>query len=74
VARMGDRKCTRFWWESPKERDNSEDRGVDGRMGSELILGRLDGGMCGVDATGSGQGPVAGSCERGDEPSGCSAT
>jgi hypothetical protein len=26
-------KCTRFWWESPKERDHSEDRGVDGRMG-----------------------------------------
>jgi hypothetical protein len=22
-------KCTRFWWESPKERDHSEDRGVD---------------------------------------------
>jgi hypothetical protein len=21
---------TRFWWESPKERDHSEDRGVDG--------------------------------------------
>jgi hypothetical protein len=23
-------KCTRFWWESPKEGDHSEDRGVDG--------------------------------------------
>jgi hypothetical protein len=34
-------KCTRFWWESPKGRDHSEDRVVDGRMGSELILGRL---------------------------------
>jgi hypothetical protein len=22
--------CTGFWWESQKERDNSEDRGVDG--------------------------------------------
>jgi hypothetical protein len=22
--------CTRFWWESPKERDRSEDQGVDG--------------------------------------------
>jgi len=30
--------------------------------------------MCLVDATGSGWGPVAGSCERGDEPSVCSAT
>jgi hypothetical protein len=23
-------KCTRFWWESPKERDHSADRRVDG--------------------------------------------
>jgi hypothetical protein len=28
-------------WESHKERDHLEDQGVDGRMGSELILGRL---------------------------------
>jgi hypothetical protein len=33
--------CARFWWEIPKERDHSEDRDVDGRMGSEWILGRL---------------------------------
>jgi hypothetical protein len=37
----GREKCTRFWWENPKERDHSEDRGVDGRMGSECIAGRL---------------------------------
>jgi hypothetical protein len=30
-----------FWWKSPKERDHSEDQGVDRRMGSECILGRL---------------------------------
>jgi hypothetical protein len=30
-----------FWWESPKERDNSEGRGVDGRMGSEWFLGSV---------------------------------
>jgi hypothetical protein len=31
VARMGDeRKCTRFWWEGPKEGGHSEDRGMDG--------------------------------------------
>jgi hypothetical protein len=30
-------KPTRFWWENPKERDHSEDQGVDGRMGSEWI-------------------------------------
>jgi hypothetical protein len=35
---------TRFWWESPKERDHSEDQGIDGRLGSECILGRLVGG------------------------------
>jgi hypothetical protein len=25
-------KCTGFWWESPKERDHSENLGVDGSM------------------------------------------
>jgi hypothetical protein len=68
-----DRKCKRFWWESLKEWDHSEDRGVDGRMGSGWVLGRLVGG-CGVDSTGSGQGLVAGSCECGDGPSVSSAT
>jgi hypothetical protein len=38
-------KCTGFLSESPKERDHSEDQGVDGRMGSEWILGRLAGGV-----------------------------
>jgi hypothetical protein len=37
------RKCTTFWWESLKERDHSEDQGVDGRMSLEWILGRLAG-------------------------------
>jgi hypothetical protein len=27
-------------------------------------------GVCGLDSTGSGQGPVTGCCECGDEPSG----
>jgi hypothetical protein len=31
--------------ESPKEGDHTEDQGADGRMGSEWILGRLDGGV-----------------------------
>jgi hypothetical protein len=35
------RKCTRFWWESPKERDHCEYQGVGGKIGSEWILGRL---------------------------------
>jgi len=45
-------KSTRFWWESRKERDHSEDRGADGRMKSEWILGSLAGG-CRMDSIGS---------------------
>jgi hypothetical protein len=41
-------------------------------MGSEWVLGRLTGGT--VDSDGSGQGPVTGSCEHGDEPSGSDVT
>jgi hypothetical protein len=43
VTHLGEESkvCTRFWWESTEERDHSEDRGVDGRMGLECILGRL---------------------------------
>jgi hypothetical protein len=41
----GREKCTRFLWEIQKERDHSEDRGVDEKLGSELILGRLGGGV-----------------------------
>jgi hypothetical protein len=33
--------CTRFWWESPKERDHSEDRDTGG---TEWTLQRLVGG------------------------------
>jgi hypothetical protein len=36
-------KCTRLWWESPKEGDHSEDQGIGGKMASEWILGRLAG-------------------------------
>jgi hypothetical protein len=37
MARMGESKqCTRFWYESPKERDHLEDLGVDGTMGSDI--------------------------------------
>jgi hypothetical protein len=34
-------KCTRFWCESPKERDHLEDQGVGDKIGSEGILKRL---------------------------------
>jgi hypothetical protein len=37
--------CIRIWWEIPNERVLLEDQGVDGRMGSEWILGRLTGKM-----------------------------
>jgi hypothetical protein len=30
-----------YWWESPKERDRSEDEGVGWRMESEWILWKL---------------------------------
>jgi hypothetical protein len=39
----GERKLYRFWQERPKERDQSEDQGVDRRMESEWTLGRLTG-------------------------------
>jgi hypothetical protein len=45
-----------------------EDQGVDGKMGSEWILGKLGWG-CRLDSTGSGQGQVAGCYEYSDEPS-----
>jgi hypothetical protein len=51
--------CKRFWWESPKERDHSEDEDADGTMASEWILGRLAWGMwIGLDwfRTGTGGG------------------
>jgi hypothetical protein len=39
VARLGEeRKLFTVLGEIPMERDHSEDRGVDGRMGSELLL------------------------------------
>jgi hypothetical protein len=46
-------KCKGFWSESQKERDHLEHQDVDGKMGTEWILGRLDGGGK-VDPAGSG--------------------
>jgi hypothetical protein len=54
VARTGAwRNVYRVCWESPKERDNSKERGVNWRMGLEWIFGRPDK-VCGVDSPGSG--------------------
>jgi hypothetical protein len=50
-------ECTRFWWESPKETDHSEDQCVGGGMGSEWILGRLAWGVwIGFDCLSTGTG------------------
>jgi hypothetical protein len=48
----GERKVYKVLVGKP-EKDHSEDRGIEGRMGSEWILGRLVGG-CRVDSVGSG--------------------
>jgi hypothetical protein len=37
----GEKSVQGFWWESLEEREHSEDQGIDGRMGSEWVLGRL---------------------------------
>jgi hypothetical protein len=42
--------------------------------GIRMDLMEIGLGGCGLDWTGSGQGPVAGCCECGDEPSGSCAT
>jgi hypothetical protein len=57
---------TKVWSENLKERDHSEDLGIDGKIISEHILGNKVG-RCGMDASGSGYRPVAGSCEHGNE-------
>jgi hypothetical protein len=64
--------CTRFWCESLKERDHSEDRSVDRRMGLQLILGRLNGGCSGFSWLRIGG--VGDSYEHGDERSGSGPT
>jgi hypothetical protein len=42
--------------------------------GIRMDLREIGLGVCELDSTGSGQGPVAGCCECGDEPSGSCAT
>jgi hypothetical protein len=67
VARMGEeRKVYKVLVGKP---EGKRPLGRPREDGSECILGRLAWG-CGLDSTGSGQGPVAGCCECGDEPSG----
>jgi hypothetical protein len=48
-----ERNVYRVLMGKPEKRDHFEDQGVDGRMGSEWILGRLAG-ECRLDPVGSG--------------------
>jgi hypothetical protein len=65
-----------FGGKSQRKNKDLEDQRVDGRMVPKCTLGRLvgGGGECGMDSPGSGQGPLAGCCECGDEPSGSGST
>jgi hypothetical protein len=56
---------TKCWSEDVKGKYNLEDIGVDGRVILDCILRRV--GSCGLDASGSGYGSVAGCCEHGSE-------
>jgi hypothetical protein len=39
MAHMGEeKKCARFWWERPKERDHSEEKGVDGFTWLRIVV------------------------------------
>jgi hypothetical protein len=58
---------TGFWRENQKERDHYEDIDIDGTI-LKLILEKYGGGY-GLDSSGSGQRPVAGSYEHGNETS-----
>jgi hypothetical protein len=75
VARMGEeRKVYKVWVGKPegkKPLGRPRRRREDG-IRTDLRETGLGG--CGLDSTGSGQEPVAGCCECGDEPSGSCAT
>jgi hypothetical protein len=38
-------KCTRFWWESLKERDHLEVQGIGGKMGFDWLRTGTGGGL-----------------------------
>ena len=60
---------TVFWLRNLRERDNLEDSGVDGRIIIRWIFSNWDVGH-GLDQSDSGYGHVAGTCKRGNVPSG----
>jgi hypothetical protein len=74
VARMGEgRNVCRVLVGKPEGKSPIERPGCRWEDGIKRTVGRLVG-ECGVDSPGSGQGPLASSCECGDEPSGSGAT
>lgn len=50
-----------------KELDRLANLGIDGRIILKYILKTLTGSVCILDLSGSGKGPVAGSCKHGNE-------
>jgi len=60
---------TKYWSKKPSRRDNSEYRGVAGRIILECILGKMMR-NCELDSSGLGQGSVECSCESRNEISG----
>jgi hypothetical protein len=68
VARMGEESDQGFGWKARSKRPLARPR-LRCKDGIRIYLGG-----CGLDSTGSGQGPMAGCCECGDEPSGSCAT
>jgi hypothetical protein len=59
---------TGFELGEPRERDNLQDPGVDGRIILRWICRKWDGGH-GLDCSGPGKGQVAATFECGNEPS-----
>ena len=59
---------TGFWWGNLQERGHFEDPNTDERIILKWIFKKFDGGVDRVDVLRIKQ--VAGSCERGNEPSG----
>jgi hypothetical protein len=67
----GERRVTdRLWWGNLRDRDHSENPGVDGRIILRWSFRKWDAGGHGLDKSSSGQGQAACSCKRGNEPSG----
>jgi len=59
----------KFWSENLKGRDHAKYLAIDGKILLKWIFGNRVG-KCGLDASSSGQGPVACCCEDGNELSG----